>query len=41
MMTDRNMAKLPPVKAVLDSLVKNGVNFQIFDKVRVEPSDLR
>lgn len=39
-MTDRNMAKLPPVKAVLDSLVKNGVNFQIFDKVRVEPSDL-
>ncbi|XP_032875709.1 hydroxyacid-oxoacid transhydrogenase, mitochondrial isoform X2 [Amblyraja radiata] len=39
-MTDKNMAKLPPVKAVLDSLVKNGVNFQIFDKVRVEPTDL-
>ncbi|XP_078254708.1 hydroxyacid-oxoacid transhydrogenase, mitochondrial isoform X1 [Rhinoraja longicauda] len=39
-MTDKNMAKLPPVKAVLDSLVKNGVNFQLFDKVRVEPTDL-
>ncbi|XP_072897510.1 hydroxyacid-oxoacid transhydrogenase, mitochondrial isoform X3 [Hemitrygon akajei] len=39
-MTDKNLAKLPPVKAVLDSLVKNGVNFQVFDKVRVEPTDL-
>ncbi|XP_048385870.1 hydroxyacid-oxoacid transhydrogenase, mitochondrial isoform X2 [Stegostoma tigrinum] len=38
-MTDRNIAKLPPVKAVLDSLVKNGVNFKVFDKVRVEPTD--
>ncbi|XP_051879374.1 hydroxyacid-oxoacid transhydrogenase, mitochondrial isoform X1 [Pristis pectinata] len=39
-MTDKNLAKLPPVRAVLDSLVKNGVNFQMFDKVRVEPTDL-
>ncbi|XP_069777459.1 hydroxyacid-oxoacid transhydrogenase, mitochondrial isoform X2 [Narcine bancroftii] len=39
-MTDKNLAKLPPVNAVLDSLVKNGVNFQVFDKVRVEPTDL-
>ncbi|XP_078072401.1 hydroxyacid-oxoacid transhydrogenase, mitochondrial [Mustelus asterias] len=38
-MTDKNLAKLPPVKAVLDSLVKNGVNFKVFDKVRVEPTD--
>ncbi|XP_067836332.1 hydroxyacid-oxoacid transhydrogenase, mitochondrial [Heptranchias perlo] len=39
-MTDKNVANLPPVKAVLNSLVKNGVNFQVFDKVRVEPTDL-
>uniref|UniRef100_UPI00398EA4E8 hydroxyacid-oxoacid transhydrogenase, mitochondrial isoform X2 n=1 Tax=Pristiophorus japonicus TaxID=55135 RepID=UPI00398EA4E8 len=39
-MTDKNMAKLPPVKAVLNSLVKYGVNFQVFDKVRVEPTDV-
>ncbi|XP_038665430.1 hydroxyacid-oxoacid transhydrogenase, mitochondrial isoform X1 [Scyliorhinus canicula] len=38
-MTDKNVAKLPPVKAVLNSLVKNGVNFKVFDKVRVEPTD--
>ncbi|XP_072323748.1 hydroxyacid-oxoacid transhydrogenase, mitochondrial [Scyliorhinus torazame] len=38
-MTDKNVAKLPPVNAVLNSLVKNGVNFKVFDKVRVEPTD--
>ena len=30
---------MPPVKTVLDSLVKNGVNFVVYDKVRVEPTD--
>ncbi|XP_007894941.2 hydroxyacid-oxoacid transhydrogenase, mitochondrial [Callorhinchus milii] len=38
-MTDKNMATLPPLRAVLNSLVHNGVKFQVFDKVRVEPTD--
>lgn len=38
-MTDPVIAKLPPVKAVLDSLTKNKINFKIYDKVRVEPTD--
>ncbi|KAF7666718.1 hypothetical protein LDENG_00094730 [Lucifuga dentata] len=39
LMTDRNLSHLPPVKAVLDSLVKNNVNYKLYDKVRVEPTD--
>ncbi|XP_028283548.1 hydroxyacid-oxoacid transhydrogenase, mitochondrial [Parambassis ranga] len=38
-MTDRNLSGLPPVKVVLESLVKNGVKFQMYDNVRVEPTD--
>ncbi|XP_029447261.1 hydroxyacid-oxoacid transhydrogenase, mitochondrial isoform X3 [Rhinatrema bivittatum] len=38
-MTDKNLSHLPPVKAVLNSLVKNSVNFKMFDTVRVEPTD--
>ncbi|XP_042319350.1 hydroxyacid-oxoacid transhydrogenase, mitochondrial isoform X3 [Sceloporus undulatus] len=38
-MTDKNLSQLPPVKAVLDSLITNGINFQIYDSVRVEPTD--
>uniref|UniRef100_A0A8D0DQE9 Hydroxyacid-oxoacid transhydrogenase, mitochondrial n=1 Tax=Salvator merianae TaxID=96440 RepID=A0A8D0DQE9_SALMN len=38
-MTDKNLCQLPPVKAVLDSLTKNGINFQLYEGVRVEPSD--
>lgn len=37
-MTDPHLAKLPPVKATLDSLSKHGVKFELFDKVRVEPT---
>lgn len=40
-MTDRNLCGLPPVKVVLESLVKNGVKFQMYDNVRVEPTDSR
>lgn len=29
------------MQAVLDSLTKNGINFQIYDNVRVEPTDQR
>ncbi|XP_064243937.1 hydroxyacid-oxoacid transhydrogenase, mitochondrial isoform X3 [Passer domesticus] len=39
LMTDKNLSKLPPVNAVLNSLAKYGINFQIYDNVRVEPTD--
>ncbi|KAG7524612.1 hydroxyacid-oxoacid transhydrogenase, mitochondrial [Solea senegalensis] len=39
LMTDRNLFHLPPVKAVLESLVKSGVNYKVYDNVRVEPTD--
>ncbi|XP_017260363.2 hydroxyacid-oxoacid transhydrogenase, mitochondrial, partial [Kryptolebias marmoratus] len=39
LMTDRNLSRLPPVKAILESLVKNGVRFKVYDNVRVEPTD--
>ncbi|XP_026731282.1 probable hydroxyacid-oxoacid transhydrogenase, mitochondrial [Trichoplusia ni] len=38
-MTDPNVVKLSPVKTTLDSLTKNGVNYKVYDKVRVEPTD--
>ncbi|KAK9505607.1 hypothetical protein O3M35_009619 [Rhynocoris fuscipes] len=37
--TDSNLINLSPVKAVLDSLTKNNVKYQVYDKVRVEPND--
>lgn len=40
-MTDKNLSQLPPMKAVLDSLTKNGITFKIYDNVRVEPTDQR
>lgn len=40
-MTDPLIAKLSPMKAVLDSLSKNKINFKIYDSVRVEPTDKR
>lgn len=41
LMTDRNLARLPPVKAVLESLAKNRVRYKVYDNVRVEPTDTR
>ncbi|CAH2050154.1 unnamed protein product, partial [Iphiclides podalirius] len=38
-MTDSNIVSLSPMKAVLDSLVKNGISYSVYDKVRVEPTD--
>lgn len=38
-MTDPHIAKLSPVKAVLDSLTENKINFKVYDSVRVEPTD--
>lgn len=41
LMTDKNLSLLPPVKAVLESLAKNGVKYKVYDSVRVEPTDTR
>ena len=38
--TDANLARLPAVATVLDSLAKEGVGFSLFDRVRVEPTDV-
>ncbi|XP_072945724.1 probable hydroxyacid-oxoacid transhydrogenase, mitochondrial [Epargyreus clarus] len=38
-MTDPNVVSLSPMKAVLDSLTKNGINYKVYDRVRVEPTD--
>ncbi|XP_057388263.1 hydroxyacid-oxoacid transhydrogenase, mitochondrial isoform X3 [Balaenoptera acutorostrata] len=39
LMTDKNLSRLPPVQTVMDSFVKNGINFKVYDNVRVEPTD--
>jgi len=39
LMTDKNLSSLPPVKAVLESMTVNNVNYQMYDNVRVEPTD--
>ena len=41
LMTDKNLSVLPPVKAVLESMAQNGVNYKVYDQVRVEPTDTR
>lgn len=40
-MTDKNIAKLPALKTSLDALTKSGVSFDVYDQVRVEPTDER
>ena len=37
--TDPLVGKLPPVRTVLESLDRSSVPFDLFDRVRVEPSD--
>jgi hydroxyacid-oxoacid transhydrogenase len=37
--TDRRMADLPPVEAVRLSLDREGIEYRVFDRVRVEPND--
>lgn len=39
LMTDPNLVNLPPVKTAMDSLTKYGVEFEVYDKVRVEPTE--
>ena len=38
-LTDPNLAKLPPVATVLESLASEDVAHTLFDRVRVEPTD--
>jgi hydroxyacid-oxoacid transhydrogenase len=38
--TDPNLAKLPPLAKVLESLTREGVRFSLFDRARVEPTDV-
>lgn len=40
LMTDSNLLNLAPVKSAIDSLTKYGINFDVYDKVRVEPTEL-
>ncbi|XP_045151498.1 hydroxyacid-oxoacid transhydrogenase, mitochondrial isoform X3 [Echinops telfairi] len=39
LMTDKNLSQLRPVQVAMDSLVKNGIHFKVYDDVRVEPTD--
>lgn len=39
LVTDPNLINLQPVKTTLDSLTKNGVNYEVYDKSRVEPTE--
>ncbi|KAH8258056.1 hypothetical protein KR038_005122 [Drosophila bunnanda] len=39
LVTDRNVAQLPSVKVALDSLARNGINYEVYDETRVEPTD--
>ena len=38
-LTDSNLSKLPPVEKVLESLSGEKINYSLFDRVRVEPTD--
>jgi hydroxyacid-oxoacid transhydrogenase len=39
-LTDPTLAKLQPVATVVESLRDNGISFTVFDRVRVEPTDV-
>ncbi|XP_065057090.1 hydroxyacid-oxoacid transhydrogenase, mitochondrial-like [Rhopilema esculentum] len=39
LVTDKKLVNLPPVKQAVESLEKSGVQFQLFDDVRIEPTD--
>lgn len=38
--TDATLAKLPPVATVLESLEREKVRFEVFDRVHIEPTDI-
>jgi Alcohol dehydrogenase, class IV len=37
--TDANVSKLDAMKQVVEGLSKEGIEFTVFDKVRIEPKD--
>ena len=37
--TDGNVAKLDAMRQVVEGLTREGIEFTVFDKVRVEPKD--
>ncbi|XP_015771800.1 PREDICTED: hydroxyacid-oxoacid transhydrogenase, mitochondrial-like [Acropora digitifera] len=37
--TDQKVASLPPVKEAIQSLEGNGIKYELYDKVRIEPTD--
>lgn len=37
--TDSNVAKLDAMKRVVEGLTREGIEFTVFDKVRIEPKD--
>lgn len=39
LVTDKNVVQLPSVKVALDSLARNGINYEVYDETRVEPTD--
>lgn len=39
--TDKNLEKLPPMRAALDSLHANKINYELFSDVSIEPTDHR
>src|SRR5437879_13827388 len=39
-LTDPNLARLAPVARVVESLRENRVSYALFDRVRVEPTDM-
>lgn len=39
-MTDQNLTALQPVKTTIESLERHGVNYKLYDRCRVEPSDI-
>lgn len=41
LMTDPFLSKLPPVKMAIDALTKENLSFEVYDKVRVEPTEKR
>jgi hydroxyacid-oxoacid transhydrogenase len=36
--TDKTVAQLLPMQMALESLEQNGIQYQVFDKTRVEPN---
>ena len=40
-MTDKNLATLPTFRVLLDALTREGVDYEVWDETRVEPTDAR